>query len=129
MEQIRARAVGVVGAAVVGLLLAAVPAQGQQTPMPQTAELDEETLEEFAHAYLDVQEIRREMEEKLNTVADPQEAQGIQQEYNTRILAKIEEHDFEPEEYQGIVTALNQDPELRDEFFPILERVQEERDG
>lgn len=117
----------------VALGLVAQPADGQPPPPPQqqqqTIDVDEQILEQFAHAYLDVQEINQELEVELGRVGDDVErAQQLQQEYSEEMNAAVLENDLRVEEYRQIVNAINTDEELRGRFVEVLQEIQEERE-
>lgn len=119
-------------ALILGLGLVVTPAaSAQDIPPPdqqEKVELSEKELETFAEAYLALAEIREEMTERLDNVQSPEEAQEIQQEANTKMVAELEEHEYTAEEYTVVVTALNQDAELRARFEDILEKLMEEEE-
>lgn len=119
---------------VAGTLLvafAAVPVQAQQQPAPapqqqDVPELGEETLETFAQAYLEVGEVRMELQNELQTTQDQEEANRIQQEANNRMQEVLESHGMTVQDYQQITQVLNSDPEQRQEFEATVEEIQEE---
>lgn len=114
----------------VGALVAAPAAEGQEPQPPQqTIEVDDQALEQFAEAYLDVQEINQELEAELQQVGDdPQKAQQLQQEYSAQMTQAVRDRDLEVQEYRNIINAINADEELRGRFIETLQEVQEERE-
>lgn len=131
-----ARAAYAVAAAVfTGALLAlAQPAtaqQGQQgAPPAQDIEVADSELESFAEAYLDVQEIRKEMDRAIQNAGDREAARGIQKQANQEMAAVIqEEHDMEVKRYSLISRAINQDPELQKKFQTIIDELTEDEEG
>ncbi len=107
------------------VLLAAPHIAAQEIPDPP----DREELVEFTKAYLEVMEVREEMEERMMRAATQEEAQEIQMEANHMMVAVIEDYDFTPQRYTEITNILNADEELREEFEEIYIELLEERDG
>lgn len=123
---------GIFGLTLGSLLLAfpAAPVQAQQ-PAPQqqqqqVQELDQETLETFAEAYLDIGEVRTGMQSCLEDVQDQSQANRIQQEANIQMQDVLEEHDLTAQDYRQITQVLNNDQEQRAEFESIVEELREE---
>lgn len=122
---------GALGMMFGGLLLAfsAASVQAQQPapqPQQQVQDLEQETLETFAEAYLDIGDVRMEMQSRLENVQDQSQANQIQQEANQQMQAILEEHDLTAQDYQQITQVLNNDPEQRAEFESIVEDLQDE---
>lgn len=117
------------GALALGLaMVVAAPAVGQQQP-PPVVNVDDEKLEAFAKAYLDVQEINQNLEQALQQVGnDVEEAQSLQQRYGQQMIRAIERRDLEAEEYRNLIQAVNQDEEFRERFVEKLQEIQEERE-
>jgi len=119
------------GAAFTALAVLVVPLgaeaqveQQEAPPRPDRAE-----LVDFAHAYIDVQEIQVEMEQQLANVQDPEEANQVQQEANEAMAEAVEQHEMTVERYSEIVIVLNTDEELREEFAEVYQEILEDRDG
>lgn len=116
------------------LFLLAQPAtaqQGQQgTPPAQDIEVSDGELETFTEAHLDVQEIRQEMDQAIQNAEDREAAQTIQKQANQEMAAVIQdEHEMEVNRYRQIAQAINQDPELRQEFQAIVDELTEDEEG
>lgn len=125
------RATGIATVAVAGMFLAAQPAAAQQgaPPAQQEIEVSGEELETFAHAFLDVQEIRQEMDSAIQDAEDTQEAQELQQQANQEMAALIEEeYDLTPQRYSQITQAINTDPELQADFQEIVDGLTEDEE-
>lgn len=119
----------VAGTLLVAFAAAPVQAQQQPAPAPQqqdVPELEEETLETFAQAYLEVGEVRMELQNELQTTQDQEEANRIQQEANNRMQEVLESHGMTVQDYQQVTQVLNSDPEQRQEFEALVEEIQEE---
>lgn len=120
---------GALLASLLGLFAVAdLSAQQNPTSPPQQVELTDKVLKEFAAAYLELDEVRQEMELELQLVQSAEKAQEIQHQANTKMLAILDEHGFLQEDYAMIVGALNADEEARDRFAAILEELKEEED-
>jgi hypothetical protein len=104
--------------------LSAPHAGAQEMPDPP----DREELVEFTKAYLEVMEVREEMEERMMGAATQEEAQQIQMEANQKMVAVIEEKEFTPQRYTEITNILNADEELREEFEQIYLELIEDKD-
>ncbi len=124
----------IVAAAATALLLGtASPAMAQDpapAPAPEQAhEMEEVTsdeLERFARSYLEISQVGQQMEQRLASVQDPNEAQEIQAEAQEQIVVALGENDLTPERYQEVGAMINADPELQEELVEILEELQEE---
>ncbi|MFW6089788.1 MAG: DUF4168 domain-containing protein [Gemmatimonadota bacterium] len=98
-----------------------VPPQEQPAPQPQQQEapdieISDGEMEQFAQAYLEVEEIQLELNEELQAAQMPEEAQQIQQEANQEMETAITEEGMDVERFSLIVQAINADPELQEEF-------------
>lgn len=105
--------------------------EAQQPPPPQQqqVEVDDEELTTFARAYLAVDEIRVEIEQRMQNAGSPEEAQQVQQEGNARMVEAVEGEGMDPQRYSQIGTTLNQDAELRERFQAILDELTEDPSG
>ncbi|MFO7893332.1 MAG: DUF4168 domain-containing protein [Longimicrobiales bacterium] len=121
-------AVSVLMAAALGLASAG-QLEAQQTPGQEVPDVTEEQLERFATIYPDVVEISRDAQEQLSQTADPDEAQEIQAEANEAIESKLDEVEMDYEEYDGIIRAINADPETLEKFQEIMEEIHGEEPG
>lgn len=106
-------------------LLSAPHVGAQEIPDPP----DREELVEFTKAYLEVMEVREDMEAKMMRAATQEEAQKIQMEANQMMVAIIDDHEFTPQRYTEITNILNADEELREKFEEIYNELLEDRDG
>lgn len=103
----------------------------QQTPPAQQApvNVDQQSLEAAAKAYLDIQEIRDEFLPQIEGATDQNQAQQLQQQANQRMVAAIEQNDLELDQYNEIIQAVTQNDQLRTQFLAMVEKEQEEREG
>jgi hypothetical protein len=91
-------------------------AQVADPPIP-----DQEELVQFTEAFLEVMEIRQELEVEVAQAETPEEANALQQRANDEMVATLEEHGLTTERYSEIVTLINQDESVRNEFEQLLE--------
>ncbi|MDN3516187.1 DUF4168 domain-containing protein [Aquisalimonas lutea] len=101
-------------------------AQQEQAPAEtrQQQDFDDETLEQFADAYVEVGEVHREYSERLQDTEATEDAQQLQQEANDKMVAAIEANGLEVQEYSAVAAALERDPELREEVVGMIEERQ-----
>lgn len=101
-------------------------AQQEQAPeeMQQEQDFDDETLEQFADAYVEVGEVHREYSERLQDTEATEDAQELQQEANDKMVEAIEANNLEVQEYSAVAAALERDPELREEVVGMIEERQ-----
>ncbi|MFO8173468.1 MAG: DUF4168 domain-containing protein [Gemmatimonadota bacterium] len=104
-------------------LFTAPQVEAQQAPDPP----DKEELVTFTKTYIDVMDVRAEMEVEVAQATSQEEAQRIQEEANEKMTAIIHDHDLTPERYGEITAALNADEELLQEFQEIYTELLEER--
>ncbi|MFW5952301.1 MAG: DUF4168 domain-containing protein [Gemmatimonadota bacterium] len=109
----------------VGLgLVSATDVAAQEMPQEQEApDVSDEELERFVEVYPEVVEISRAAQTELGQTSDPEDAQAIQEEANAEIEEELEDVGMDFEEYDGIVRALNTDPELLQRFEELMEEV------
>jgi hypothetical protein len=107
-------------ALLLGAPLVAAPALAQtspeQAPPAAGSELetvDQAKLDQFADAYVAVEEIRIEASAELEGANDGESAQTIEQDARSRMLKAVEESGLTVEEYNDIAQQVNANPELR----------------
>ncbi len=85
------------------------PAQPQQPARP---DFDDETLERFAGAWNEVQEIRDDYMGEIQAAGDAEQAQALQQEAQEKMVEAVTEAGVEVSDYNAIATHMGQDPEF-----------------
>lgn len=95
------------------------PPAGMEQGAP--AELDETTVKQFVVAFSEVQKIQQQFSGQLEGVNSQQEAQALQQQAQEEMIGAVEEAGLTVADYNMVVAAMEQDPQLRDE---ILGRAQ-----
>jgi hypothetical protein len=96
----------------------------QQQGMPNN--FSDEEIEQVAHAYVDIIEIRDEYQEKLMEVDEPEAAQEIQMEANEKITAAVEARGIDVETYNNVITAAQGDETLMDELLQKIDEIQQQ---
>lgn len=103
--------------------LSAHSEQGQSpttSPHPAAPQMDEATVDKFVVAFGKVMALQQTYSAKLESAADQQEAQAIQQQAQQEMMAAVEDAGMSVEEYNQFVSAMKQDPALREK---VLDRV------
>ena len=101
----------------------------QAEPLEQEAEamtqdFDDETLERFADAYVEVGEIHRTYSDELQDAEATEEAQDLQQRANNEMVEAIQGTGMEVQEYSAVAAALERDPDMREEVVQMIEQRQ-----
>lgn len=115
--------------AVAGGLMFAIPAQGtaQEVPVPQEqVEVTDELVDRFVAVYPAVVEVAQTAQAELSTADTPEQAHAIQVEAQEQMTVILDEGDLTAEQYEAVVTRLNDDPALLAE---VQERLQAESEG
>lgn len=112
--------------AVAGALFfgSAAVAQEGAPPPDQEVDVSDSELETFTEAYLDVQEIRDELNREIEGAENAREAQALQEEADQEMVRVIEEqHEIGVERYNRVSQAVHADPELYEEFESLREEL------
>ncbi|MFP4245607.1 MAG: DUF4168 domain-containing protein [Halochromatium sp.] len=81
-------------------------------PPPANLDVDDETVSEFADAFLSVQEISEDLTEELSDAPSAEAAQTLQREAQDKMAKSVEESGISVEQYNDIAVGMRQDPEL-----------------
>ncbi len=108
------------GALGVGSVAVANDQYGAQQQQQPQMEVEEAHLDQFAEAFLAVQEIQVEASEELQGAGDEAEAQDVQRRAQEDMVEAVLETGLSVEEYNQIAQLMNSDPEVRD---GIMERI------
>lgn len=132
----RARTGALITAAVpmLAISLLAAPAAAQETeadesPAQQVAEVPDQELRTFAEAYLQIAQVRQQMQSDLGQAGSQEERSTIQQEANQQMGSILQDHGLSPQRYREITQTLNQDPAQRSEFQQLVQEMQGEESG
>lgn len=114
---------GVTGAVMLlGAALSDARAQQQQQPM-MPPELTQSQIETFADAALDVRQVQQEFDAQMQGAQDAGEVERLQQQAQQEAQQAIEGNGLSVDEYNAIVQAANQDPQL----FAMIVEVMEQK--
>jgi hypothetical protein len=128
---------GTVGAALIAAslcaaMLTSVSAQAQSKPSPspeaiaptprEAAPLQEEKINQFADAYLAVEEVHSKTAAELKTAKDPAAANAVRENAEGHVIQAIERTGLRLQEFNQIVELCAVDPELRVVVASIVER-------
>jgi hypothetical protein len=75
--------------------------------------VDQSKVEQFAAAYVQVQSIQQQAQQKLQTATDPARAGEVQTQAQSDMIAAVERSGLEIEEFNQIVASMAADTELR----------------
>lgn len=99
------------------------PQLGGQIDMDE--EVTDEEVDEFAEAYLEVEDVQLEFEQELQAAESNQEAQAIRERAIAQIQEAVEDTGMEIETYGMMAQRLHQDPELIEEVQAVIESKRE----
>lgn len=96
------------------LLLVAMPlaAQSDEADSMAGSEVSDAEVEAFAAALVDVQEIGQGWTQRMQEAESQEDIAAMREEARDEMTAAIEEHGLSIEDYNGIATAAQNDPEL-----------------
>lgn len=94
------------------------PTQSNESQL-NSADVGEEELENFVEAFNEVQVIRLDLQKKMATVQDVNAAKQLQQEANQEMVAVVQDHDMEPQQYNALSEAISDDKELMNRFQQV----------
>lgn len=98
------------------------PQQPQQQPaQPAQPSFDEATLERFAGAWNEVQDIRDQYMGEIQAADDAEEAQALQQQAQEKMVDAVTEAGVEVSEYNEIATRMGQDPEFAERVMSMAQ--------
>ncbi|TVR00011.1 MAG: DUF4168 domain-containing protein [Desulfovibrionales bacterium] len=118
------------GCLLVLFLAGAVQAQtgqmgGQQQPMMQQPgpglEVSDAELEKVAEAYMEIHEIRVDLQESLAGVTDPQSAQQMQEEAGAAMVQAVQDSGLNVEMYNQVMQEVQTNEALREQLTSMLE--------
>jgi methionine-rich copper-binding protein CopC len=100
------------------------PQEQRDAPQAVSQEFDRQILEKYAAASLEVELIRNEAAQKLETIQDKNQAMEVQQEATRKTISIIEAQGLEVPTYNKIAQQINFDPELKRAIEQISNRGQ-----
>ncbi|MFO7603793.1 MAG: DUF4168 domain-containing protein [Gammaproteobacteria bacterium] len=115
-------------AALLALLAAPVMAQpyGQgdaaQQSAPTTQDFDNKTLQMFAMASVELDDIQKDYTSQLQGVQDQEKAMELQKQANERMVKAVQETGLGVSTYNAIAQELTKDAQLRDKVEKLIEQ-------
>jgi hypothetical protein len=100
------------------------PQEQRDAPQAVSQEFDRQILEKYAAASLEVELIRNEAAQKLETIQDKNQAMEVQQEATRKTISIIEAQGLDVPTYNKIAQQINFDPELKRAIEQISNRGQ-----
>lgn len=113
-------------AAVLGTTLLFTPAisNGQaaaEAPPSAPTQVEGAKLEKFAAAFGQVRDLQQQFARSLEQVESQEEAQSLQQQIQTKMLQAVQGNGLTVDEYNNIVSRLDQDPALRAKVMEMVD--------
>lgn len=102
----------------------APPAETVTPPAKEVAPLDEKKLDQFANAYLAIEEIHAKAAKALESTTSPESANKVKADAEAQIIQAVEQSGLRLEEFNQIAELMTVDVQLREK---IASRVQERR--
>jgi hypothetical protein len=94
----------------------------QQQAAPETIEVSDQQLQQFADAQKDLAGIQQEFSARLQEVEDPEKARDIQREANQEMTTAVQDAGLDVESFNQIAMAIQNDPELQQELTSMLQQ-------
>lgn len=94
---------------------------------PSVEQITDSRLEQIVIAYLEISDIQNEIQAEIERSATPDEARQHQEQANQRILATLEALGIAPDEYSVVIRAVDENPDFRDRFIAMMDKVQSEQ--
>jgi len=89
-----------------------------------SVEVTEAELDKVVDAYTRIAEIREDFQESLAEVADPEQAQLLQEEAGEAMVEAVQESGLDVQKYNEVMQAAQVDEELREKLLSRLEQMQ-----
>lgn len=103
---------------------AAPPPESVTPPPEEVAPLEDKKIDQFADAYLAIEEIHAKAAEELKSTSDPESADKVKANAEAQIIQAVERSGLRLDEFNQIAELMAVDMELR---AKIASRVQERR--
>ncbi len=98
--------------------------QGQEVPAETAVQVEDERLDSFVRAHLEINEIRDQLHEDIARWHEDHRREESRQEADERIQAALEGHGVTSAEYEELIHLVSFDQEWREAFEEALTRVQ-----
>ncbi len=94
--------------------------QYQEPAQKSASDFKEDTLQKFAEAKTDVDDIRGEYSEALRGVEDAEKARELQDTYTEKMIDAIEGKDLSVSKYNEVSQAMQNSPELQEKVNSMM---------
>lgn len=102
------------------------PVPDSATPQTSTVQIEEKKVDQFAAAFVAVQDIQAQAAQQLSSAADEQQATQVRADAEKQMIAAVEREGLQVEEFNRIADLLNTDLALRSK---VVEKVEKRRKG
>jgi hypothetical protein len=97
---------------------------GLEAPAAQTPAVDDQKLQSFTVAFVEVEKIKQEYTERLQSAATTEEEEQIRNEAGERMLQAVESTDgISVDEYNEIVQSAQADPEFAQRLSEVIQQT------
>jgi len=102
------------------------PVPESAAPQTSTVQIEEKKVDQFAAAFVAVQDIQAQAAQQLSSAADEQQATQVRADAEKQMIAAVEREGLQVEEFNRIADLLNTDLALRSK---VVEKVEKRRKG
>jgi hypothetical protein len=102
------------------------PAPATAEPQPSTMQIDEKKVDQFAAAFVAVQDIQAQATQQLSSTTDEAQATQVKASAEKQMIAAVEREGLQVEEFNRIADLLSTDVALRSK---VVEKVEKRRKG
>jgi hypothetical protein len=102
------------------------PVPDSAAPQTSTVQIEEKKVDQFAAAFVAVQDIQAQAAQQLSSATDEQQATQVRADAEKQMIAAVEREGLQVEEFNRIADLLNTDLALRSK---VVEKVEKRRKG
>ena len=102
------------------------PVPESAAPQTSTVQIEEKKVDQFAAAFVAVQDIQAQAAQQLDRATDEQQATQVRVDAEKQMIAAVEREGLQVEEFNRIADLLNTDLALRSK---VVEKVEKRRKG
>ena len=92
-----------------------------QQEQPETVDVSEQQLQQFADAQVQISAIQQDFAGRLQNVEDPEKAHELQIEANEKMTDAVEDAGLDVDSFNEIAMAIQNDPELQQRLTTMLQ--------
>ncbi|NBB92005.1 MAG: DUF4168 domain-containing protein [Gammaproteobacteria bacterium] len=96
--------------------------QAMQQQQPETIDVSDQQLEQFADAQTAIMGIQQDFSSRLQEVEDPEKARDLQRQANEEMTSAVEETGLDVESFNQIAMAIQNDPELQQKLTEMIQQ-------